>query len=772
MSRKADMFKKIQYKSRIFFCFILLTLLLVGSLGVVNYLNSRRLMMDAAKLHTTDMLVQLKNTNDLLVQNMEQALRGSASYSDLELFAAQYPEMQGYDEKSAVFGRVADVLKLNTYFTACYVYYPQEKMVIDVNSRTPDFTPVNQSKEGNLVTAVYKAYQERKEDGRAFLCPIIRTGGETEWFMAVPVQYSSWVMEAPLLIVAIENSYFFQSLDTLAVPEDSQVFICTPQGEWLGGRRPEQELLEAFESRAGSSETGDFVYPAPEGKQLAVYTQSAQLGWQYLCATPLKTVYSQVRFLAYAGFFTAGLCAAAGVALARLLAGKLYLPIETLSGRLKGQEAQKPQKTDAFSSLYEGVDELLSQNAQMQRKLNEHEQIAKNAFLFKLLQGDIELYDSLYERFESYRIPFRENMRYLVALISLEQEESFRPSFEERQTQWTKVLQFDQALKDAFSTLSGFHLETVSLEEYTLAVIFGMENRGLGEREMAELLQVLQQDAQDRLGCPVTLGFSRLSGDIAKLPELGRQARAALEHQFFLGGSRAIGFGELPQEITAAYHYPWNTEKVILSHLRQGHLEQACQAIDEFEAYISSHIREAEQSRMAFLHLCTDMVQVGEELVPEQAQELTRDNIQQSLLACGCSADIVKRLKKYSAMLCGKIGQKRQDHTNDIARTALAFLEKNYNKPQMDLETLSQELGFSVSYISKMFKASTGVSIKEYITQKRIAAACELLLKTEKKVWEIGSAVGYDQQRSFLEIFKKYKGMTPSDYRRRSEGEV
>ena len=44
--------------------------------------------------------------------------------------------------------------------------------------------------------------------------------------------------------------------------------------------------------------------------------------------------------------------------------------------------------------------------------------------------------------------------------------------------------------------------------------------------------------------------------------------------------------------------------------------------------------------------------------------------------------------------------------------------------------------------------------------------ASELLLNTGKKVWEVGEAVGYDQQRSFIEIFKKYRGMTPSEYRR------
>lgn len=764
------MFKKVKYKSQLFLGFILLTLFLVGSLSLANYLNGRRLMTDAARLHTTDMLVQLKNTNDLLVQNMEQALRGSSSYAELELFAAQYPVMEGYQEKNAIFNRVADILKLNTYFTACYVYYPEQNMMIDVNSRTPSFSLVHQNKNGSLVTTIYEAYQEIEEKEKPFLCPVVRTSGDVEWFMAVPVQYSSWATQAPLLIVAIENSYFFQSLNTLVLPEEenSQVFICTPQGQWVGEQQPEKALIEKFDQEAGT--TGDFIYSSQQGKQLVVYTESSLLGWRYLCVVPLSAVYSQVRFLAYVGLFAAGMCVAAGIALARLLAGRLYTPLELLSSRIKSKTTTAKQNTDAFNTLYEGVDELLNKNAQMQIKLKEREQIAKNAFLFRLLQDDIELYDSYYEQLASYRIPFKEDMRYLIAHIALEQGDTLHSQYEERQKQWEKVLEFDQTLKDAFSTLDGFHLETVSLDECTLAVVLGLDDPSFTQKEMVALLRALQQDAQERLECSVTLGFSRISSDISKLPELNRQAHAAVEQQFFLGSSCAIAFDDLPKEITEAYRYPWNTEKVILSGLRQGQLEQTHQAIDVFEKFVSSKIHDTKQSRAAFLHLCTDIVRIGEEIVPDPMDGFRQPDIHQKVLTCSNSAEIVKCLKEYSSELCEKINKKRGVHNNDIAQAAVDYLEKNYSKQQMDMEMLSRELGFSISYISKMFKASQGISIKEYLTQKRIEKACELLLETNMKVWEIGSNVGYEQQRSFLEIFKKYKGLTPSDYRKQGGG--
>ena len=94
--------------------------------------------------------------------------------------------------------------------------------------------------------------------------------------------------------------------------------------------------------------------------------------------------------------------------------------------------------------------------------------------------------------------------------------------------------------------------------------------------------------------------FSRISSDISKLPELNRQAHAAVEQQFFLGSSCAIAFDDLPKEITEAYRYPWNTEKVILSGLRQGQLEQTHQAIDVFEKFVSSKIHDTNKVGLLF----------------------------------------------------------------------------------------------------------------------------------------------------------------------------
>lgn len=765
------MVQKLPYKSRMLFYFSVLILLLVTCSGVVNYLNGRRLVAENARLHTTDTLIQLKNTNDLLLANMEQTLQGITSYSNLELFAVRYSSIKDYREKSAVFTRVSAVLNLNEYFTSCYVYYPEQRTVIDVNARTPVYESVNENRNQQMITAVYDAYKKRVGIDGNPLFSVVKAGGGIEWIMAVPIQDSFQAAEPPLLMVTVDSSYFFRSLSTLDLAEGSRVYISAGDGSWID-REPAQSLQNTFAERAAHAPAGDFTQTLDGVKYLAAYTMSETLGWKYICTVPLQMVYSQVQFLAVAAVVAALLCCLIGMVLVKTITGKLYTPIENLSGKLRSAGADEPPVGgDALDALHTGVSDLISRNRQLQDRLAENERTVKNVFLFQLLRSDIEPESSIYERFALYQIPFTNQMRYQVTVLSLEQGGPSRRTYESRQALWAKLLEFEQALKEAFAPLSHFHLETVNMEEHDLCIIIGLENETYTEQDMAALFATLQQDAQERLCCPVTLGFSMLAADAAKLPLLYEQARTALEHQFFLGVSRAIGYGELPEKVAQTYCYPWDIEKTLLSNLRQGQLEPVYQSVEEFAGYVSSHVRDAERSRMAFLHLCTDLARAAEDFMPVGTEGALRDGLQRSVLASSRSSDIVEQLKSYCAVLCAEVSKRRDDHTNDIAKSALDFLEKHYAEPQIDMDVLSGELGFSTSYVSKMFKASTGESIKEYITRRRIALACDMLHTTRKKVWEISQAVGYDQQRSFIEIFKKYKGMTPSEYRNRQKGE-
>ena len=69
------------------------------------------------------------------------------------------------------------------------------------------------------------------------------------------------------------------------------------------------------------------------------------------------------------------------------------------------------------------------------------------------------------------------------------------------------------------------------------------------------------------------------------------------------------------------------------------------------------------------------------------------------------------------------------------------------------------------NYISQLFKREAGVTFVQYITQKRLEDAKELLLATQKSIEEIAAEVGVKDYCYFQKIFKKATGMPPGKYR-------
>lgn len=94
----------------------------------------------------------------------------------------------------------------------------------------------------------------------------------------------------------------------------------------------------------------------------------------------------------------------------------------------------------------------------------------------------------------------------------------------------------------------------------------------------------------------------------------------------------------------------------------------------------------------------------------------------------------------------------------------LLYIEENYCDPNFSLKCMSINFKTTSSNISHFFKNNTGQSISTYIELKKLAKAKQFLETQEYKINEIAHLVGYSNVSSFIELFKKYEGMTPSCY--------
>lgn len=94
------------------------------------------------------------------------------------------------------------------------------------------------------------------------------------------------------------------------------------------------------------------------------------------------------------------------------------------------------------------------------------------------------------------------------------------------------------------------------------------------------------------------------------------------------------------------------------------------------------------------------------------------------------------------------------------------YLDNNYTK-QLNLDQIAEQFYVSKFYLIREFKKSFGTTIIQYILNKRIEYAKELLIYTNKSVEEISEECGFNDQSYFARQFKKSENMTCLAYRRK-----
>lgn len=98
--------------------------------------------------------------------------------------------------------------------------------------------------------------------------------------------------------------------------------------------------------------------------------------------------------------------------------------------------------------------------------------------------------------------------------------------------------------------------------------------------------------------------------------------------------------------------------------------------------------------------------------------------------------------------------------------SAVTYFNENYNQ-DISIENYAPTRGMSVSWFIRNFKKYTGMTPMQFIVSLRVNNAQILLEQTNYSIYEIAKIVGYDDQLYFSRLFRKQKGVSPSQYRKR-----
>ena len=131
----------------------------------------------------------------------------------------------------------------------------------------------------------------------------------------------------------------------------------------------------------------------------------------------------------------------------------------------------------------------------------------------------------------------------------------------------------------------------------------------------------------------------------------------------------------------------------------------------------------------------------------------------------------INLIRLYIAEIVIRLSRKIDDADNrltssqkQIVMEIINYIEKNYSI-KIHSDEIASKLFFNKNYISRLFKQETGLSIHEFVRKIRMKETMKRLEETDDIISDIAADCGFNDMKSFYQMFKNFTGCTPKAYR-------
>lgn len=130
----------------------------------------------------------------------------------------------------------------------------------------------------------------------------------------------------------------------------------------------------------------------------------------------------------------------------------------------------------------------------------------------------------------------------------------------------------------------------------------------------------------------------------------------------------------------------------------------------------------------------------------------------------------VANLRQLASLAVGDIAAGRDEghekcEMRPELREARKIITREYRNP-LTLDSVAERVGWSPSYLSRVFSQETGKTFKEHLTETRVARAMDVLRQPGVKVYEVAEQVGFPSYRQFSVVFKGLTGLRPKEFQK------
>lgn len=128
-------------------------------------------------------------------------------------------------------------------------------------------------------------------------------------------------------------------------------------------------------------------------------------------------------------------------------------------------------------------------------------------------------------------------------------------------------------------------------------------------------------------------------------------------------------------------------------------------------------------------------------------------------------SQVISCLEHISNTLCALIGSEAMA-ANMLAEQARRYIQ-DHIEGHISLQEAAEYTGVSPGYLSTVFKKTYNQSFIDYANMKKMEHACRLLEEPHMMIMDVAYRLNFENAYYFSKVFRKYMGVSPSNYRKR-----
>lgn len=366
------------------------------------------------------------------------------------------------------------------------------------------------------------------------------------------------------------------------------------------------------------------------------------------------------------------------------------------------------------------------------------------------------LYGLVEKEEEGYQVLMRKSPEYV-------KEESilaiFEPNFK-KEVEDLKLNRFvlENIMEDVFKYEVMFRI--IPLQKWEVVILKPLNvGEGNGMDYILDGLERIRAFLGNQLSLKYTVGVSSPIEGIERFVHGYREAMEALEEKVILGNNRMIYYGNL-EEHKNGYYYEESVYNQMVNYIRVGQQDKALETLEKlFEINFREYQISSEQAKLLVLDILSTLLQVAKEI--DYKMQLERIDVLKEKYTI---QEIKEKVVEDIEIVCSKFSQSSTSIKDKVSKI-IKYIEDNYHNMNLNVGMVAEYLDFNPSYLSRFFKEQTGDNLLNYINRYRVEKVKAYLMTTDKSLKLIAVETGFIDSNALSRTFKKYEGITPSQYK-------